>query len=88
MFKKSIIAIAILVATITTAAAQHRYHRAAPHHHHGHSHGISPWVAGAVGLGILGAGIAASSYYYNRVCWREHVGYDAWGRPVYRRICE
>ena len=86
MFKKSIIAIAILAATITTASAQHRYHRAAPHHHHGH--GINPWVAGVVGLGILGAGVAAGSYYYNRVCWREHVGYDAWGRPVYRRICE
>lgn len=87
--KKILIAGMIVLATTATSFAQHRHHFGARHsHHHGHRHGISPWVAGAVGLGILGAGIAAGSYYYNRVCWREHVGYDAWGRYVYRRVCE
>lgn len=85
MFKKSIIAIAILAATITTASAQHRGRFG---HFGDHRHGINPWVAGAVGLGILGAGVYVGSRYYDRVCWHEHVGYDAWGRPVYRRICE
>ena len=88
MFKKSIIAVAVLVATISTAAAQHRGGHYAPRYSHGH--GINPWVAGAVGLGILGAGIYAGSRYYDydRVCWRSVVGYDVWGRPIIRRICE
>jgi len=40
-------------------------------------------VAGAIGLGVLGAG----AYYYNRRCWDEMIGYDRWGREVWQRYC-
>jgi len=85
--KKLLIAGMIVLATAGSALAQHRHGYRAGHYHGSHHHGISPWVAGAVGLGILGAGIAAGSYYYDRRCWREHVGYDAWGRNVYQTVC-
>ena len=84
--RKLLIAFSVLALTSTAVSAQHRHH-VAPRYHHGHSHGISPWVAGAVGLGILGAGVAAGTYYYDRRCWREHVGYDQWGCALYQRVC-
>jgi hypothetical protein len=63
-----------------------------PQHHHHHRGGINPWVAGAIGLGVLGAG----TYYYNqRSCWNEYVVdvygrqlFDQYGRPLQQRVCQ
>ena len=44
---------------------------------------INPWVAGAIGLGVVGAG----AYYYNQqrtLCWEEAI-VDAYGRQIYNR---
>lgn len=48
----------------------------------------APWVAGAVGLGILGAAAAGTYYYNNPVCYDRVVGYDAWNQLVVRRFCQ
>lgn len=84
-----------LIAMTTSAVAQHRHdynRRYNPPQHH-HNRGINPWVAGAIGLGVLGAG----TYYYNqrRICWNEPVMdpygrqvYDQFGRPLIQQICE
>lgn len=68
-------------APATTTNVRWRHHR----HHH------NRWVGPAIGLGILGLGIAAatsSGYYdgpygygygYSGPCWR-----DAWGRLICR----
>jgi hypothetical protein len=55
------------------------------HHHGWHGGGWGP----AVGLGILGAGVAgalATPYYYGgyrQQCWVQQ---DSWGRPV--QVCQ
>ena len=87
--KKYLVAATMLVALAGQANAwDHRRHNPPPRHHH---YGINPWVAGALGLGILGAG---TYLYNNRQCWDEPVvdrfGYqvfDQFGRPMVRRIC-
>jgi len=87
-----------LIAMTTTAMAQprHERHREAPRQQHRyqehHRGGFNPWVAGALGLGVLGAG----AYYYNqRQCWNEAVVdmygrqiYDRYGRPLAQTVCQ
>jgi len=93
--RKVVLALAALVmATPAMADYRHRPHYTPPRHHQyqHHHRGINPWVAGAIGLGVLGAG---SYYYYNqRRCWDEPVVdyygrqvYDAYGRPLAQRYC-
>jgi len=82
--RKAIIAL-VMLAIATPAVAQHRHQdnlRAPVRQQQHHNHRINPWVAGAVGLGVLGAG----AYYYNqrRVCWEEAI-VDAYGRQIYNR---
>lgn len=63
------------LATVAEARGRHG------HGHHGHFHGrnVAPWIIGGAALGILGAGIAAGSYY-NSYCWNERRAvYDNWG---------
>jgi hypothetical protein len=57
--------------------------------HHGHGGAIA---AGLVGAAILGTAIAASRPAYaaevvEDECYRKHVGYNAYGRPVFRTVC-
>jgi multisubunit Na+/H+ antiporter MnhB subunit len=91
---RKLLLIAATILMVTPALADYRHRRYIPpapqHHHH---RGINPWVAGAIGLGVLGAG----TYYYNnygRQCWDEPVMdrfgyqlYDQYGRPMVRRFC-
>ena len=86
--------VALLASTLPVFAQQHHRHgyrpqqhryvapRPAPRHYHNHRN-YAPWVAGAIGLGVLG-----SMYYYNnRQCWDEMIGYDRYGREVFERYC-
>lgn len=84
--KKLVIAATMLVMMVGQANAwDNRRHNPPPRQYHHQHRGINPWVAGALGLGILGAG---SYYYYNnRQCWDEMVGYDVYGREVWQRRC-
>jgi hypothetical protein len=76
---------AVAVTSLTMAAsfspsAEARWHR-----------------GGAVAAGILG-GVVAGALIANSVrpayaapvysdCFRRHVGYDSWGRPIFRTVC-
>jgi multisubunit Na+/H+ antiporter MnhB subunit len=91
--RKVVLALAaVIMATPAMADWRHHY-RAPPPRVQQHHRGINPWVAGAIGLGVLGAG---SYYYYNnRRCWNEpmvdYYGrqvYDNYGRPMVQRFCE
>jgi hypothetical protein len=83
------LSIATMMLASTPVLAQHRHnhgYRAPPPRHHvvpRHRNNYAPWVAGAIGLGVLG-----SMYYYNnRQCWDEFIGYDRYGREVFERYC-
>jgi len=85
------LAVATLVLTTTVASAGQRHeHGHWRGHHHGHHHGhrrpnYAPYIAGAIALGVLGA---ITYDQYGRRCHREIVGYDMYGEPITRRICD
>ena len=92
MIKKIVVGLfasAVILASSATALAGQRHHQHHGHHHHQqHQHrNYAPYIAGAIGLGILGA-IATQQYYSNRECYRRVVGYDYYGNPVVRTFCE
>jgi len=71
---------------------QHYGQQSGHYYGHGVGHGVgqryghnsaAPWVAGAIGLGILGIIIASQP----KDCWQEFIGYDRYGRRVYQEIC-
>ena len=86
-------ALALALGAASPAAAQYRG---------GHSHSNGGWAAPLVGGlivgGMLGAMANQPRYYanppvvveprYEPVCYRRFEGYDYYGRPVYRTICE
>jgi len=79
-----------LIVMATSAVADPYNHRhplpqRRPYEHRQHS--IMPWVAGAVGLGVLGAIIANQPERPVSGCWNEMVGYDRWGNEVWKRYC-
>ena len=79
-----------LIAMATTAIAEPYNHRRAPpqQHYRGHNGGnAAPWIAGAIGLGLLGAIIANQPERPAYGCWNEMVGYDRWGNEVWKRYC-
>jgi multisubunit Na+/H+ antiporter MnhB subunit len=91
--RKVIIALCALLITTPAFAEWRRNQHYQPQRqqHHDHRRGINPWVAGAIGLGVLGAG----AYYYNqRQCWNEYVVdiygrqlYDRYGQPLVQTVC-
>ena len=82
--RKLLITLFLLSATATAMADSRHYYRQPPHR----SHNAAPWVAGIVGLGILGA-IASQQYQSpRRSCWDEVIGYDRYGREVWQRYCQ
>lgn len=57
---------------------------------HNRQHNVLPWVAGGLALGALAGG----AYYYNqsppsyrRECWEDLMGYDRYGREIWRKYC-
>ena len=91
--RKALIAGIALLSMVTVAEAQQRHY----HHHRG---GGGGWVAPLVGGMVLGGVLyglsqpspvygAPQPYYQQPVtCWEEFVGYNRWGNPVYRRVCQ
>jgi hypothetical protein len=65
----------------------HGYHHYRPQHHghHGHHYrpNYAPWIAGAVGLGIMGAIIANQ----HPTCQDRVVGQDHYGNMIVQRYC-
>lgn len=86
-FKKLAVA---AVASLTLAAALSPSAEARPwRRHHG-----GAVAAGLVGAAILGTAIAASRpayaapvVYDDEECYRKHVGYNRYGRPIFRTVC-
>ena len=84
--KRTLIALATLIALTGAADAQHRGHR--NYSGHGYRGG---WVAPLVGGMVLGGmGYYGYQRYYQPrpVCWDEMVGYDRRGREVWQRFCQ
>ena len=84
--KKVLFLVATLAVCTTTAEAQ-PYERHHYHHYEGPRNG---WVAPLVGGMVAGAlieGMARPAPVYVPTCWDEIMGYDAWGRPLMRRVC-
>lgn len=88
-------AIALSLGLSSSADAQHRHY----HHHGGGGNWAGPLVGGLIVGGMLGAMASQPRYYapppvvvepypYQPVCYRRRVGYDYYGYPVYRTICE
>jgi hypothetical protein len=84
----------IMSMVITTSASAgsrnhgHRgnyYHNGHHHHHHHRRNNVVPYIAGGLGLAILG-GIIYDQY--GRKCYKQIIGYDSWGDPVTRKVCE
>jgi hypothetical protein len=51
---------------------------------------VLPWVAGGLALGALAGG----AYYYDRSppryrseCYEDMIGYDRYGREIWRKYC-
>lgn len=87
-----IIATAVLATSVFSAHAQHRRHHPgyghrapAVHYHRNRKPNYAPYIAGAIGAAIIG-GIIYDQY--GRRCVREVVGYDYYGQPITRRICD
>jgi len=95
--RKALIAGIALLSMVTVAEAQqHRHHQ---HQHHHRGGGGGGWVAPLVGGLVLGGVLyglsqtpsyaAPHPYYQQPVsCWEEFAGYNRWGNPVYRRVCQ
>lgn len=83
----------IMSMVITTSASAgsrnhgHRgnYYHNGHHHHHHRRNNVVPYIAGGLGLAILG-GIIYDQY--GRKCYKQIIGYDSWGDPVTRKVCE
>jgi hypothetical protein len=93
--RKALIAGIALLSMVTVVEAQQRHQ----HHHHHRGGGGGGWVAPLVGGMVLGGVLYGLSqtpsyatphpYYQQPVsCWEEFVGYNRWGNPVYRRVCQ
>lgn len=82
------VAATLVLGVSASAFAQGRYsHRShgRHHHHYGFRHNPAPYIAGALGLAIVG-GILYDQY--GRRCWTQQIGYDVNGQPLYSRVCE
>jgi hypothetical protein len=86
---RKLVLVLSLLAMATPAMADPYDHRRIPQPHRRpyehRGHGAAPWIAGAIGLGVLGAIIANQPP--RPTCWNEMVGYDRFGREVWQRVC-
>ena len=83
--RKLLLASVALISMMNVATAQYYNHRRAPPPRHHHN--PAPWIAGAIGLGLLGAMTYDAWGRPVRQCWDEMIGYDRYGREVYQRYC-
>ena len=95
--KKFLLASATILALALPAHAQRH------HGHHGHHGGGGNWAGPLIGgliVGGLVAGVMSQPRYapppvvytdpypYQQACRRRFVGYDYYGNPMFRTICE
>ena len=86
---RKIATIALTSLTLATAFAASA--EARPWRHHHHRGGMM--AAGLIGAAVLGTAYAASRPAYaapaydDGECYRERVGYNRWGRPMFRTVC-
>lgn len=100
--KKILIALAATLA-LTTAAHADWNHGYGHHNHYYYGGGgggdwAAPLIGGLIIGGMLGAMSQPQPQYYDPYyapqpvyvphCYRQLVGYDYWGRPVFQRICQ
>jgi hypothetical protein len=91
-------ALTLAIGLTTPADAQYRsYHN---HYHGGGGGWAAPLVGGLIIGGMVGAlanqpryydpppVVVAPAYPPQPTCWREFLGYNQFGRPVYRTVCE
>ena len=69
---------------------QRNHYRPPQGHHRSHNrgHNAAPWIAGAIGLGLLGA--LTYDQWGRPVqprCWNEYIGVDRYGRQVHQQVC-
>lgn len=90
--KTLLVGLVISMFLITPVSAQGRnhgyrgnFHNHNHHHRHHRKNNLVPYIAGGIGLAILG-GIVYDQY--GRKCYKQIIGYDSWGEPVTRRVCE
>jgi hypothetical protein len=95
--RKALIAGIALLSMVTVVEAQQHRHYQNQHQHRGGGGGgwVAPLVGGLVLGGVLYGLSQTPSYaaphpYYQQPvsCWEEFVGYNRWGNPVYRRVCQ
>jgi len=71
--------------------APHVRHYAPPvrhnHRQHRNRNNYAPWIAGVVGLGILGA-LTHDQWSRPVSCYRVFAGYDYYGNRMFQRVCE
>ena len=85
---RKIATIALTSLTLATACAASAEARPWRHPHRG---GVV--AAGLLGAAVLGTAFAASRpayaapVYDDGECYRERVGYNRWGRPMFRTVC-
>ena len=85
---KKIAAIALTSLTLAVAVAPSAEARPWRRHHGG------AVAAGLFGAALLGTAVLASRPAYaapvaygDDECYRKHVGYTSYGRPIYRTVC-
>ena len=84
--KRTLIALATIIALTGAADAQHRGHHNRGHHGHQGRGYMAPLVGGLL---LGGLGYYGYQQYQRRVqCWDEMVGYDRRGREVWERFCQ
>lgn len=89
----------VLIAVILMISSTTAYGQSYTHHHHHHSYRSAPqgWVAPFVGgmiVGGVGTALITPRPYvavpaYVPTCYDQFTGYyDAFGRPIVRRVCQ
>ena len=87
--RKLLIVASLLAFSTAAVAADGRRMYGGPNRPQHRSHNVLPWVAGGLALGALGG-----AYYYNQSppryrseCYEDLVGYDRYGREIWRKYC-
>jgi len=79
--RKFLLALAVIAVATPAVADPYHHRQEPPRQRHGNA---GAWVAGAIGLGVLGAIIANDS---RPRCTEELIGYDRFGNEVWKRYC-
>ena len=88
--RKLLIVASLLAMSPAAIAADGRHMYGGPNRPARGGANVLPWIAGGLALGA----IAGGAYYYDqsppryrRECWENLVGYDRYGREIWRKYC-